>query len=86
LLWSSARIINEDVTTLQFPHEVIGCVVFEHSKVADDLSTPTAGKDLGRHHINAYKPRILGHYAEQVVELDLQFSEGAFAHSSQEAP
>jgi hypothetical protein len=60
--------------------------VFDNGEVADNLGTPTAGKGVGRLHVNAYEALILGHCAEQVEELDLQFSERAFAHGGQQAP
>jgi hypothetical protein len=52
--------------------------VFDHCEVADNLGTPTAGKGIGRLHVNAYEALILGHCA--------QFSEGAFAHGGEKAP
>jgi hypothetical protein len=85
LLWRFVRIINEDVTPLQFPHEVVGRVVFDHGEVADNLGTPTARTGVGRFHVNADEALILGHCAEQVEELDLQFFKGAFAHGGQKA-
>ena len=60
--------------------------MFDDGEVADNLGTPTAGKGIGRLHVNAYEALILGHCAEQVEELDLQFSEGALAHGGQKAP
>jgi hypothetical protein len=86
LLGRPQRIIDEGVTPLQFPYEVIGCVVFDYGEVADNLSTPTAGKGIGRLHVNAYEALILGHCAEQGENLDLQFSESSVAHGGQKAP
>jgi hypothetical protein len=85
-LWRAERIISEKVTPLKFSHDVVGSVVFAHGEVADNLGAPTAGKGIGRLHVNADEALILGHCAEQVEELDLQFSEGAFAHGGQKAP
>jgi len=71
---------------LQFPHEIIGCVVFGDSEVADDLGAPTPGKGFGWLDVNAYEALILGHCAKQIEKLDLQFSESACAHGGQKAP